>query len=187
MVRETGVGTAEILVVSDMQSSNWGLEGNANVLEKINRTLSEKKDFWKLSFLTMADPPPYNLSLSVDQVNRMPNKLEPVLNLRKTGQGKERFDYLLKSNGKSDILEVKLESQSVLWRPTFDLKNEPMEGWISITCPDDFCQFDNICYLTYGSTEPPQVGSTGFRSKNQPDSSFRLLNPNKVTLQIPFL
>ena len=60
-------------------------------------------------------------------------------------------------NGKSDILEVKLESQSVLWRPAFDLKNEPVEGWISITCPDDFCQYDNICYLTYGSTEPPQV------------------------------
>ena len=156
-LEETGIGTAEILVVSDMQSSNWGLERNANVLEKINRTLSEKKDFWKLSFLTMADPPPYNLSLSVDQVNRMPNKVEPVLNLRKRGKGKEEVRLSTQVNGKSDILEVKWESQSVLWRPTFELKNEPLEGWISITCPDDFCQFDNICYLTYGSTEPPQV------------------------------
>jgi len=157
-LEETGVGTAEILVASDMQSSNWELERNANVMEKINRTLSEKKDFWKLSFLTMADPPPYNLSLSVDQINRMPNKVEPVLNLRKKGQGKEEVRLSTQTNGKSDILEVKLESQSVLWRPAFDLKNEPDEGWISITCPDDFCQYDNICYLTYGSTEPPQVG-----------------------------
>ena len=157
-LKETGVGTAEILVASDMQSSNWELERNANVMEKINRTLSEKKDFWKLSFLTMADPPPYNLSLSVDQINRMPNKVEPVLNLRKKGQGKEEVRLSTQTNGKSDILEVKLESQSVLWRPAFDLKNEPDEGWISITCPDDFCQYDNICYLTYGSTEPPQVG-----------------------------
>ena len=106
----------------------------------------------------MADPPPYNLSLSVDQINRMPNKVEPVLNLRKKGQGKEEVRLSTQTNGKSDILEVKLESQSVLWRPAFDLKNEPDEGWISITCPDDFCQYDNICYLTYGSTEPPQVG-----------------------------
>jgi hypothetical protein len=157
-LEETGVGTAEILVVSDMQSSNWELERNTNVMEKINRTLSEKKDFWKLSFLTMADPPPYNLSLSVDQINRMPNRVEPVLNLRKKGQGKEEVRLSTQTNGKSDILEVKLESQSVLWRPAFDLKNEPDEGWISITCPDDFCQYDNICYLTYGSTEPPQVG-----------------------------
>ena len=157
-LEETGVGTAEILVASDMQSSNWELERNANVMEKINRTLSEKKDFWKLSFFTMADPPPYNLSLSVDQINRMPNKVEPVLNLRKKGQGKEGVRLSTQTNGKSDILEVKLESQSVLWRPAFDLKNEPDEGWISITCPDDFCQYDNICYLTYGSTEPPQVG-----------------------------
>jgi hypothetical protein len=157
-LEETGVGTAEILVASDMQSSNWELERNTNVMEKINRTLSEKRDFWKLSFLTMGELPPYNLSLSVDQINRMPNKVEPVLNLRKKGQGKEEVRLSTQTNGKSDILEVKLESQSVLWRPAFDLKNEPDEGWISITCPDDFCQYDNICYLTYGSTEPPQVG-----------------------------
>ena len=156
-LEETGVGTAEILVVSDMQSSNWELERNADIMKKINRTLSTKKDFWKLTFLNMADPPPYNLSLTVDQVNRMPNKVEPVLNLRKQGRGKEEVRLTTRMNGKSDLLEVELVSQSVLWRPTFDLKNEPEEGWISILSPDDFCQSDNICYLTYGSTEPPQV------------------------------
>ena len=50
-----------------------------------------------------------------------------------------------------------MSSQSVLWRHAFDLQNQPTEGWISIICPDDFCQYDNISYLTYGSTEPPQV------------------------------
>jgi hypothetical protein len=156
-LEETGVGIAEVLVVSDMQSSNWELERNADIMRKINRTLFEKKDFWKLTFLNMADPPPYNLSLTVDQVNRMPNKVEPVLNLRKKGRGKEEVRLTARMNGKSDLLEVELVSQSVLWRPTFGLKNEPEEGWISIHSPDDFCQSDNICYLTYGSTEPPQV------------------------------
>ncbi|MDC1004404.1 BatA domain-containing protein [Opitutales bacterium] len=156
-LKESGVGTAEILVVSDMQSSNWELERNADIMRKINRTLSEKKDFWKLTFLNMADPPPYNFSVTVDQVNRMPNKVEPVLNLRKKGRGKEEVRLTTRMNGKSDLLKVELVSQSVLWRPTFDLKNEPEEGWISILSPDDFCQSDNICYLTYGSTEPPQV------------------------------
>ena len=156
-LKESGVGTAEILVVSDMQSSNWELERNADIMRKINRTLSEKKDFWKLTFLNMADPPPYNFSVTVDQVNRMPNKVEPVLNLRKKGRGKEEVRLTTRMNGKSDLLEVELVSQSVLWRPTFDIKNEPEEGWISILSPDDFCQSDNICYLTYGSTEPPQV------------------------------
>lgn len=156
-LEETGVGTADILVVSDMQSSNWELERNADIMGKINRTLSEKKDFWKLTFLNMADPPPYNLSLSVDQVNRMPNKVEPVLNLRKKGRAKEEVRLSTRINGKSNVLEVELVSQSVLWRPTFELTNEPEEGWISILCPDDFCQSDNICFLTYGSTEPPQV------------------------------
>jgi hypothetical protein len=156
-LEETGVGIAEVLVVSDMQSSNWELERNADIMRKINRTLFVKKDFWKLTFLNMADPPPYNLSLTVDQVNRMPNKVEPVLNLRKKGRGKEEVRLTARMNGKSDLLEVELVSQSVLWRPTFGLKNEPEEGWISIHSPDDFCQSDNICYLTYGSTEPPQV------------------------------
>lgn len=164
-LEETEVGTAEILIVSDMQSSNWELGRNANVLEKINKTLSEKKEFWKLSFITMADPAPYNLSLSLDQVNRMPNKVEPVLNLRKKGNGKEEVRLSTQMNGKSNILDVKLESQNVLWRPAFDLKNEPEEGWISITCPDDFCQYDNICYLTYGSTEPPQVAVRASNSR----------------------
>jgi hypothetical protein len=156
-LEETGVGIAEVLVVSDMQSSNWELERNADIMRKINRILFVKKDFWKLTFLNMADPPPYNLSLTVDQVNRMPNKVEPVLNLRKKGRGKEEVRLTARMNGKSDLLEVELVSQSVLWRPTFGLKNEPEEGWISIHSPDDFCQSDNICYLTYGSTEPPQV------------------------------
>ena len=156
-LEETKVGTAEILLVSDMQSSNWELQRNADIMEKINRILSEKKDSWKLSFLNLADPPPYNLSLSLDQVNRMPNMVEPVLNLRKKGRGKEKVRLSSQVNGKSEVLEVELVSQRVLWRPTFDLTNEPEEGWISILCPDDFCQYDNICYLTYGSTEPPQV------------------------------
>ena len=156
-LEETKVGTAEILLVSDMQSSNWELQRNADIMEKINRILSEKKDSWKLSFLNLADPPPYNLSLSLDQVNRMPNMVEPVLNLRKKGRGKEKVRLSSQVNGKSEVLEVELVSQRVLWRPTFDLINEPEEGWISILCPDDFCQYDNICYLTYGSTEPPQV------------------------------
>ncbi|MDG1324879.1 MAG: BatA domain-containing protein [Opitutales bacterium] len=156
-LEETKVGTAEILLVSDMQSSNWELQRNADIMEKINRILSEKKDSWKLSFLNLADPPPYNLSLSLDQVNRMPNMVEPVLNLRKKGRGKEKVRLSSQVNGKSEVLEVELVSQSVLWRPNFDLTNEPEEGWISILCPDDFCQYDNICYLTYGSTEPPQV------------------------------
>ena len=34
--------------------------------------------------------------------------------------------------------------------------NRRKDGFQSL-CPDDFCQYDNICYLTYGSTEPPQV------------------------------
>ena len=156
-LEETKVGTAEILLVSDMQSSNWELQRNADIMEKINRILSEKKDSWKLSFLNLADPPPYNLSLSLDQVNRMPNMVEPVLNLRKKGRGKDKVRLSSQVNGKSEVLEVELVSQSVLWRPNFDLTNEPEEGWISILCPDDFCQYDNICYLTYGSTEPPQV------------------------------
>ncbi len=165
-LEETGVGTAEILLVSDMQSSNWELERNSDILKQINHTLSKKKDFWKLSFLNMADPPPYNLSLSVDQINRMPKKVEPVLNLQRKGRGEEAVRLSTLINGKPDIIDVRLASQSVLWRPSFNLENEPEEGWISIICPNDFSQFDNICYLTYGSTEPPQVAVRAYNPRS---------------------
>lgn len=156
-LNETGVGTAEILLASDMQKSNWELNRNSDALEKIDSTLAEKKGFWKLNLLQLSDPPPYNLSLSFDQINRKPKRIEPVLNIRQKGKGNELIRLTTNTNGKPGNLEVKLASQGILSRPAFDLENEPEEGWISILAPNDFCPSDNICYLTYGATEPPKV------------------------------
>jgi len=154
---ETQVGTAEILLASDMQTSNWELNENSDTLEKIDRAFTQKKDFWKLSLLHLSDSPPYNLSLAFDQINRKPKLVEPVLNIRQNGKGNELIRLETNTNGKPDNLEVELASQGMLWRPAFDLENEPEEGWISILAPDDFCPSDNVCYLTYGATEPPKV------------------------------
>jgi hypothetical protein len=154
---ETGVGIAEILLASDMQTSNWELNRNSDALEKIDRALAEKKDFWKLSLLELSDSPPYNLSLAFDQINRKPKRIEPVLNLQQKGKGSELIRLSTNTNGKQGSLDVKLAAQGVLWRPSFDLENEPDEGWISILAPNDFCPSDNTCYLTYGATEPPKV------------------------------
>ena len=154
---ETGVGTAEILLASDMQTSNWELNQNSDALEKIDRALAKKKDFWKLNLLQLSDSPPYNLSLAFDQINRRPKRVEPVLNIRQKGKGSELIRLSTNTNGKQGNLDVELASQGMLWRPVFDLKNEPEEGWISIGAPNDFCPSDNTCYLTYGATEPPKV------------------------------
>ena len=48
-LEKSGVGTAEILLASDMQISNWNLDRNSEVMEKINRILVQKKDLWKLN------------------------------------------------------------------------------------------------------------------------------------------
>ena len=48
-LNDTGVGTAEILLASDMQASNWELDGNSDAFVRINRELKEKEDFWKLT------------------------------------------------------------------------------------------------------------------------------------------
>ena len=156
-LRETGVGTAEILLASDMQTSNWEPNRNSDTLAKIDRALSQKKDFWKLNLLQLSEPPPYNLSLAFDQINRKPKQIEPVFNLRQKGKGNQLIRLSTNTNGKQGNLDVKLAAQSMLWRPSFDLENEPDEGWMSILAPNDFCPFDNTCYLTYGATEPPKV------------------------------
>ncbi len=156
-LEKSGVGTAEILLASDMQISNWNLDRNSEVMEKINRTLVQKKDLWKLNLLNLDDAPPYNLSLTLDRLNRMPGRVEPVVNLNKSGQGNERLRLSVNTNGSPGNIDLELTSPSMLWRPTFDLENEPEEGWISILGPDDFCQPDNACYLAYGVTTPPQV------------------------------
>ncbi|HAE10691.1 MAG TPA: hypothetical protein DCG39_03510 [Opitutae bacterium] len=156
-LNDTGVGTAEILLASDMQASNWELDGNSDAFVRINRELKEKEDFWKLTLLQLDDTPPYNLNLAFEQVNRKPKSVEPVLNLSRKGTGSERVLFSTNTNGKPGNLEVDLSSQSTLWRPSFQLEDEPDEGWISILSPDDFCLSDNVGYLIYGATEPPKV------------------------------
>ncbi|MBT3637624.1 MAG: hypothetical protein HN531_11835 [Opitutae bacterium] len=162
---KSGVGTAEILLVSDMQTSNWKLDRNSEVMEKINRILTKKKEFWKLNLLNLDDSPPYNLSMTLDRVNRRPGRIEPVVNLSKNGQGNELVRLSINTNGSPGSMEVELASPSMLWRPTFDLENEPEEGWISILGPDDFCQPDNVCFLTYGITTPPQVAVRAYNPR----------------------
>ena len=164
-LEKSGVGTAEILLASDMQTSNWNLDRNSEVMEKINRTLIQKKDLWKLNLLNLDDAPPYNLSMTLDQVNRMPGRVEPVVNLNKSPQGNELLRLSVNTNGSRSNIELELASASLLWRPTFDLGNEPEEGWISISGPDDFCQPDNVCYLTYGVTSPPQVAVRAYNPR----------------------
>jgi len=164
-LEKTGVGTAEILLVSDMQTSNWKLDQNSESMERINQILTEKKDLWKLNLLHLDESPPYNLSLSLDQVNRLPGRIEPVVDLRKNGQGNELVRLAINTNGSPGSIEVELPSTSTLWRPTFDLANEPEEGWISILGPDDFCQPDNVCFLTYGLTTTPQVAVRAFNPR----------------------
>jgi len=164
-LEKTGVGTAEILLVSDMQTSNWNLDRNSEVMGKINGILTKKKDFWKLNLLGLDDSPPYNFSMTLDQVNRRPGRIEPVVNLRKNGQGNELVRLSINTNGSPGSAEVELASQSMLWRPTFDLEDEPEEGWISILGPDDFCQPDNVCFLTYGITTPPQVAVRAYNPR----------------------
>ena len=44
-LEKSGVGTAEILLASDMQISNWNLDRNSEVMEKINRILVQKEGF----------------------------------------------------------------------------------------------------------------------------------------------
>ena len=140
-----------------MQASNWELDGNSDAFVRINRELKEKEDFWKLILLQLDDTPPYNLNLAFEQVNRKPKSVEPVLNLSRKGTGSERVLFSTNTNGKPGNLEVDLSSQSTLWRPSFQLEDEPDEGWISILSPDDFCLSDNVGYLIYGATEPPKV------------------------------
>ena len=164
-LEKSGVGTAEILLASDMQISNWNLDRNSEVMEKINRILVQKKDLWKLNLLNLDDTPPYNLSMTLDRVNRMPGRVEPVVNLNKSGQGNERLRLSVNTNGSPGNIDLELTSPSMLWRPTFDLENEPEEGWISILGPDDFCQPDNACYLAYGVTTPPQVAVRAYNPR----------------------
>ena len=134
-LEKSGVGTAEILLASDMQISNWNLDRNSEVMEKINRILVQKKDLWKLNLLNLDDAPPYNLSMTLDRVNRMPGRVEPVVNLNKSGQGNERLRLSVNTNGSRETLTSNLRPQACFGDPLSILKTNPKKDGFQFLVP----------------------------------------------------
>ena len=60
---ETGIGHAQIIVISDQQQSNWKIQEKSQLLKDINARVEAKEGLWKLHFFKLQASDPNNFSV----------------------------------------------------------------------------------------------------------------------------
>ena len=175
------IGQAQILVISDQQSSSWKIPENKPLLENINKNLEAQQGAWQMTFLKIEPTKAVNFSLTGKSLHQDGGLVYPTLSIKgnKKEQRKLRVDVNI--NGKISPAECDFTSPSTTWTPAISIANEPPTGWIAISLPEDSCTKDNYHFFTYGNNDLLRVG---LLAANQPTKKIlsvsSKLNPNKV-------
>jgi hypothetical protein len=158
-MEETQIGSAEVLIASDMQRSNWIKKSGMDELRRIDRILKEKKDLWTIKIIPFYSSPPNNLSVQIDEVRRNEDTLIPsiILNQNKTSGLSGKVDLIARINGDDQPFSIGLKSNLTKWNPKFDLNQKTTVGWGSIQLIDDYCNSDNQCFFTYNKKSSSSV------------------------------
>ena len=158
-MEETQVGSAEVLIASDMQKSNWIKEESTDLLSRIDRILQEKKDLWTLKVIPFNSAPSYNLSVQIEEVRRNGETLKPsvILNHKSLSKQSGKIDIKGRINGEDLPFSIELKSKRTKWSPEFKLNQNKKLGWGSIELKNDFCNSDNRCFFTYNKLSSSSV------------------------------
>ena len=158
-MEETQIGSAEVLIASDMQKSNWIKKSSMDELRRIDRILKEKKDLWSIKIIPFYSSPPNNLSVQIDEVRRNEDTLIPsiILNQNKTSGQSGKVDLIARINGDDQPFSIGLKSNLTKWNPKFGLNQKTTVGWGSIQLIDDYCNSDNQCFFTYNKKSSSSV------------------------------
>ena len=164
-MKESQIGSAEILIASDMQKSNWVKKESADQFIKIDQILTEKNHLWTLKIVPFQSPPPYNLSVRIDNIQKNKENLKPsiILNRKNSKKPSSMVNIETQINGKSQSHSLKINSNLTRWNPELTFEQEIEQGWGSIQLGNDFCNSDNQCFFTYNTKS---IATVGVRSSN---------------------
>lgn len=154
------VGPSKILLVSDMQKSNWESQESRFQLEKIDQILTKKTGSWNLSIAPLFEQAPLNYSIQIDGLASNAKSLIPRLTVQKkfSGSPNEVIEVQASINQKMQTIQLPLQSKQTKWQPVLPITGEPKSGWVSMSLKNDFCNSDNECFFTYELDSVPSVG-----------------------------
>ena len=148
MVRPTleSISNAKILIFSDLQSSNWKLAENAQLLNDFVDKLSEKKGAWRLEFVGLEPAVVSNRSISIRYKNKAFPGSGPNLWIETTPESPEILSLTVGAKKKSFVLDLNLTGSRTIIDPKSLLERDDQPDWASFQLPEDSSPFDNKSY-----------------------------------------
>jgi len=156
-LEENGVATAEIVIASDMQESNWKPEGSEDVFRRIKKVLAVKEGSWRTRILALEGEASTNSSLLGENLLRRTEKLDLLAHLQRRPIADLPLRITADLDGVKSELTAEFKGESFLWRSSVPLPEPKDQGWLSLSLPPDLCLGDNSWYFAYGSANPPHA------------------------------
>ena len=156
-LEENGVATAEIVIASDMQESNWKPEGSEDVLRRIKKVLSVKEGSWRTRILALEGEASTNSSILGENLLRRSEKLDLLANLQRRPTGDLPLRIMANLDGVQSEVTAEFKGERFLWRASVPLPEKKNQGWLSLSLSPDLCLGDNSWYFTYGSANRPHA------------------------------
>jgi hypothetical protein len=186
-LENSGIGHAQILVISDDQKSNWQTQENEDLLKNINDKIDKKGGLWKLHFLKLQPSEMNNFSLVCKSYREEKDLFHPTLVIRGNQKDPQSLAVKININGDLSTIKCPFSHPSTTWTPAIPLSDQPKTGWIKISLPEDSFTHDNEYFFTYGNQAMLKVG---VQCKDQQTKKFITavckLNPQSVYLNKDF-
>ena len=152
------IGHAQILVISDDQTSNWKINESDELLKNINDRIDQKGGLWRLRFLKLQPSEMNNFSLVCKSYREEKALFNPTLFISGNQKDTKSLAVKININGKISTLKCPFSYPSTTWTPAISLSDQPETGWIKISLPEDSFPHDNEYFFTYGNQEMLKVG-----------------------------
>lgn len=156
-LEENGVATAEIVIASDMQESNWKPEGSEDVFRRLKKVLSVKEGSWRTRILALEGEVSTNSSIIGENLMRRDDKLNLLADLQRRPTGDLPLRITANLDGMKRELTAEFKGERFLWRSAIPLPEQKNQGWLSLNLPPDLYLADNSWYFAYGSANRPHA------------------------------
>ena len=156
-LQETEVKSAEIIVVSDFQSTSWQISENTKVLRRISETVAKREGMWKIRFLKLEPDRSLNRSMRVQTVRETDQSILPTLFIRSNQNSDESIGLEVSVDGTLSMIDFNFTAPQSVWTPKLSQPAQSQSGWVTLSLPSDACSSDNSHFMTYGQADREKI------------------------------
>lgn len=154
---ENGVATAEIVIASDLQESNWQPEGSEDAYRRIVKVFEDKEGSWRARLLALEGEASTNASLLGENLARRKEKIDLRALIQRRPSNSPPMRILANMDGLESELLADFTGESFFWRPSLPLPESKSQGWLSLRLPPDSAPGDDYWFFAYGSATRPNA------------------------------